>query len=52
LILISILRLVFMRRSDEPADEEARPARPPAARPKAKTETAARRVEPRVSLDH
>lgn len=48
LVLISWLRLLFLKRKAEP-DEDA--ASPPPARVRPATEASGRRVEPRVSLD-
>lgn len=48
LVLISWLRLLFLKRKAQPRDDE--PA-PPPTRTRPATEAAGRRVEPRVSLD-
>lgn len=50
LVLISWLRLLFLRRKAEPVDADQAPA-PPPTRARPATEAAGRRVEPRVSLD-
>ena len=50
LVLISWLRLLFLKRNAAPADEDQAPS-PPPARVRPATEAAGRRVEPHVSLD-
>lgn len=50
LVLISWLRLLFLKRKAEPVDKDQPPS-PPPARIRPATEAAGRRVEPRVSLD-
>lgn len=50
LVLISWVRLLFLKRKAEPApDEDA--ASPPPTRVRPATEASGRRIEPRVSLD-
>jgi len=50
LVLISWLRLLFLKRNAAPADGDQAPS-PPPVRVRPATEAAGRRVEPRVSLD-